>query len=81
MPSPIFIPIIFASGKTTVCDRCGLNYPEKDGKCTHCTDLSDLEVLVLQEESKRQRKAATSLGVLFLVAAGLFSLVILANVL
>ena len=76
----ILLPFI-ASAKTVVCNRCGLNYPEQEDNCTHCTGLSDLEVLVLKEESSRQRGVLKKLAVLFLISGAVFALSVLAYVL
>ena len=74
------VPFI-AIAKTVVCKRCGLNYPKQEDNCTHCAGSSDLEVLVLKEESSRQGRVLKKLAVLFLIDGAIFGLAILAYVL
>ena len=80
MAGIILIPFI-ASAKTVVCNRCGLKYPKQEDNCTHCTVLSDLAVMVLIEESSRQRGVSKKLAVLFLIAGAIFGFAILGYVL
>jgi hypothetical protein len=64
---PVVIPRLVGYSKR--CDRCGLLYPKKAARCTHCAELGDrqLELLRLRREGARKRYA--SLAKIFALVA------------
>ena len=48
------------------CNRCGLRYPRKAGKCVHCSDLSDVEIEDMLLHKRQAHKNTANIGKLFL---------------
>ena len=71
----IFIPpkIVF----TKKCIRCKLRYPVKENQCTHCYNLTDIQVESLKARYVEEQKGNSALGKQFLFYAFLISMVIL----
>lgn len=47
------------------CSRCGLRYPRKAGKCTHCSSLSDTEMEEMLLQKRKAHKNTANIGKLF----------------
>jgi len=54
------------------CKRCGLRYPRKSGKCTHCEGLSDDDMEAMLTNKKQAHKNTANIGRLFLYISILF---------
>lgn len=68
MPAP-FLPI--KRPNLVTCSRCGLQYPQEEAECSHCSKLSDREVEVLKQRKNEQDHAHFQLGKTFLMIAGI----------
>lgn len=55
------------------CDRCGLMYPKKEAACTHCADLTDREVIALQEKYESYTEGNANLGLLLVFFAAVLA--------
>lgn len=65
---------------TRKCPRCGLRYPRKAPQCTHCSNLSDQQVKVLQQRYASYRAGDASLGrFFFYLAAVLIVIMVIAS--
>ncbi|MCW8932866.1 MAG: hypothetical protein OQL19_21825 [Gammaproteobacteria bacterium] len=62
---------------TNKCERCGLLYPKKEAKCSHCSDLSDQEVIYLKHKFAKEQQGNANLGKLLLFIASIIALVMM----
>ena len=62
--------------KQKYCERCELYYDETLEKCSHCSDLTDSEVIALKEEQEDTLESNAHLGKYLL-----FTTIILAGLL
>ncbi len=67
MFGPIVIPRRVGFSKR--CDRCGLLYPKKSARCTHCAELSDPALEMLQRRMAGARKRYANLAKVFALVA------------
>lgn len=71
----MFVPPIIKF--TNKCKRCGLLYPKKETKCSHCSELSDKEVVDLKHRFAKEQKGNANLGKLLLFIASIIALVMM----
>jgi hypothetical protein len=64
---PIFFPPPIR--RTQKCSRCGLAYPLKEDKCTHCSDLNNQELVELLERVGKEHEGNKRLGMYFGIAS------------
>jgi len=72
---PLFIPPPLKLTKK--CNRCGLLYPKDEEQCSHCSNLSDQEVLELKDNFKNEQAGNNNLGKLLFIAIILLMLMAL----
>ncbi|MFT6986294.1 MAG: recombinational DNA repair protein RecR [Psychromonas sp.] len=54
--------------KQKYCQRCELYYDETLEKCSHCSELTDSEVITLKEKQEDSLQSNSHLGKYFLLA-------------
>lgn len=78
MSAPIFIPPSTIR-RTQKCSCCGLSFPLKENKCTHCGDLNNQELIKLLERVKEQQEGNRRLGFYFGVASAVLLVILIIN--
>lgn len=64
--------------RSTLCDRCGLRFPEKTERCHRCSDLDEGQLRILKAKVEERKKYFKNLGQrLYLLAAILAVLTLL----
>lgn len=61
------------------CQRCKLYYARCSTLCTHCCDLSDMQLAVFLNNRKKDRKKTSSMGFVFMGLLTLLVIVVLNN--
>lgn len=61
---------------TKKCKRCQLRYGWKDKQCSHCSELTDYEVVKLKEKYHEENKGNAHLGRWFIFIAIILTIVI-----
>jgi hypothetical protein len=54
---------------TRKCERCGLRYTIDKDQCPHCGDLTEAQLVALQQRIAQHHQANRRLGLLFLLGA------------
>lgn len=76
MKAPLPLPPP-GSGKTRLCERCGLRRPDDETKCPHCGELDDSELDALKRRVAEQHEGHSRLGRNFLIAAAVIAAIVL----
>lgn len=63
--------------ETKKCTRCGLLYPKDENECSHCSELTDKEVINLKEDFVEEQKGNSELGKLFLFISSIVALIMI----
>ncbi len=59
------------------CDRCGLYYDRSLGKCVHCSELNEYQLLAFKVQHQHSLQRNSTLGRYFLLSAVILALILL----